>query len=235
MKVALIGYGKMGQAIAALLPARGHEVVATFDREGIDPAQLQKAEVAIEFTRPEAAVTNLNCCFEAGVPVVSGTTGWLQHYAEVEALCRSLGGALFYAANFSLGVNLFFALNRRLAALMADFPDYQLRLEEIHHTEKKDKPSGTAIRLAEEIQECNPLFRGWTLDEVPEADQIPIAALRKPDVPGTHTVKYISEIDEIDIRHTAHSRKGFALGAIKAAEFLAGKTGIYTMQDLLQL
>lgn len=235
MKVALIGYGKMGQAIEKLLEERGHEVVVRFDREGVDPEQLRKAEVAIEFTRPEAAVTNLAQCFEAGVPVVSGTTGWLAQYDEICQLCEASGGALLYASNFSLGVNILFALNEKLAEIMNDYSDYEVSIQEIHHTQKLDAPSGTAITLAEQVIENLERKEGWNLSEMLDSRQIMIEALREDNIPGTHTVKYDSEIDAIELTHTAHNRKGFALGAVVAAEFLSGRQGIYSMKDVLKI
>jgi 4-hydroxy-tetrahydrodipicolinate reductase len=235
MKVALIGYGKMGRAIEKLLDERGHEVVVRFDREGIDPELLQKAEVAIEFTRPEAAVTNLSQCFEAGVPVVSGTTGWLAQYDEVCELCETRKGALLYASNFSLGVNVLFALNEKLGKIMNAYPDYEVSIREIHHTQKLDAPSGTAISLAEQVIENLERKEGWSMDDRTDSRQIMIEALREDNIPGTHIVKYDSEIDAIELTHTAHNRKGFALGAVLAAEFLCGRQGIYSMKDVLKI
>lgn len=235
MKAALIGYGKMGQAIEKILEERGHEVVARFDREGIDARELRQADVAIEFTRPEAAVSNLSKCFEAGVPVVSGTTGWLAQYDEVCELCQARNGGLLYASNFSLGVNILFALNEKLGQIMNAYPDYEVSIQEIHHTQKLDAPSGTAITLAEQVIEALDRKEGWSLDEMPDSKQIMIKALREDNIPGTHTVKYDSEIDAIELTHTAHSRKGFALGAVLAAEFLCGRQGIFSMKDVLKI
>ncbi len=235
MKVALIGYGKMGQSIEKVLHERGHEVVARFGREGIAPDQLQKADVAIEFTQPEAAFDNLVQCFNHRVPVVTGTTGWLARYNEAVRICEKNEGSFLYASNFSLGVNLFFELNRQLAQIMNAYSAYEVELEEIHHTEKKDAPSGTAISLAEQIEEEMDRKEGWTLQEQHSKEQISIAAKREPDVPGTHIVRYLSEIDTIQIQHTAHSRKGFALGAVLAAEFIHDKNGVFTMKDVLNL
>lgn len=235
MKAALIGYGKMGQAIEKILEERGHEVVARFDREGIDARELRQADVAIEFTRPEAAVSNLSKCFEAGVPVVSGTTGWLAQYDEVCELCQARNGGLLYASNFSLGVNILFALNEKLGQIMNAYPDYEVSIQEIHHTQKLDAPSGTAITLVEQVIEALDRKEGWSLDEMPDSKQIMIKALREDNIPGTHTVKYDSEIDAIELTHTAHSRKGFALGAVLAAEFLCGRQGIFSMKDVLKI
>lgn len=235
MKVALIGYGKMGKTIETVLQDRSHKVVARFGREGIDAAQLQQADVAIEFSRPEGALGNIITCIKNKIPVVIGTTGWLQHYQEAETLCKEKDSAMLFASNFSLGVNLFFELNRHLAELMKNYEAYDVSLEEIHHTEKKDAPSGTAITLAEQIEEIHPRKQGWTLETQHAPEQIHIEAKRIPDVPGTHLIKYSSEIDDIEIKHTAHSRKGFALGAVLAAEFLQNKTGVFTMKDVLKL
>lgn len=235
MKVALIGYGKMGHIIEGLLQERGHEVVAKFGKDGIIDAELKLAEVAIEFSVPEAAYANILKCFELGVPVVTGTTGWLAHYEEAVARCKALEGAMLYASNFSLGVNLFFALNRQLAALMRDYPQYRAEMTEIHHIHKKDAPSGTAITLAEDLIAATGL-KAWKLsDENPSAEELPIAAIRENEVPGTHAIQYRSAIDDIEIKHTAHNREGFALGAVLAAEYLKGKTGVYSMRDVLNL
>lgn len=233
MKVALIGYGKMGKTIEKLLPSRGHEVVARFGSEGIDEAQLKNADVAIEFTRPEAAFDNIATCFRLKVPVVIGTTGWLAKYNEAAELCQSNEAAFLYASNFSLGVNIFFEMNRKLAEIMDSHEQYDVNMEEIHHTEKRDAPSGTAITLAEQIIENMNRKEGWTLEEVHAPKQIHIEAKRIENVSGTHVVNYHSEIDSIEIKHTAHSREGFALGAIMAAEYINGKTGIFTMKDVL--
>lgn len=233
MKTAIIGYGRMGKTIEKLLLERGHEVVARFNREGIDKDQLKKAEVAIEFSRPEAVVGNLARCFEAGVPVVCGTTGWLAQFDEVSEMCRQQQGGLLYSSNFSVGVNLFFALNKKLASLMNAYPDYEVAIDEIHHTQKLDAPSGTAISLAEQIIEELERKEGWSMEDVSEAKHLHIEAKRLNDVPGTHRVSYQSPIDTIEITHTAHSRKGFALGAVVAAEFLLGRQGIFSMTDVL--
>lgn len=235
MKTALIGYGKMGKAIEEVLKERGHEVVARFDRSGIEQDALSRAEVAIEFTRPEAVVTNLATCFDQGVPVVCGTTGWLASYDEIAQLCREQKGALLYASNFSLGVNIFFALNRYLAQIMDNFDQYDLGIHEIHHTEKLDAPSGTAITLAEDAIESLQRKQGYTMEEAHDRKQIRIKADRIENVPGTHRVTYTSEIDNINLEHVAHSRKGFALGAVMAAEFLKGKKGVYNMKDVLKI
>lgn len=226
----------MGRSIETLLLKRGHEVIAKFGSEGIDRDLLAQADVAIEFSLPEAAFVNLKACFELGTPVVTGTTGWLDRYEEALALCKQHEGALIYASNFSLGVNLFFALNKHLAQLMKGFPDYQIKMEEIHHIHKLDAPSGTAISLAEGILAHRNDYQTWELDEgTVSADKIGIKAIRESEVPGTHSISYGNEIDEIEIKHTAHSRQGFAFGAVIAAEYLFGKKGVYSMRDVLNL
>jgi len=236
MKAALIGYGKMGQAIAHILEERGHHIVLRASDEQYDDELLRQADVALEFTQPDAAVGNLKQCFAVGVPVVTGTTGWQDQYEEVAALCRKAGGGLLYASNFSLGVNLFFALNKHLAQLMEPYPEYRAQLEEIHHTEKKDQPSGTAITLAQDILTQQKRYRHWQLGSNITAEHtLGVTAQRISDVPGTHSVQYHSKQDTLEIKHTAHSRQGFAKGAALAAEFMAGKQGLYTMQDVLKL
>ncbi len=236
MKVALIGYGKMGQSIEPILIERGHEVIAKFGVEGIDRNLLKTADVAIEFTKPDSAFNNVTTCFNLGVPVVSGTTGWQEQMEEALEYCITQKGAFIFASNFSLGVNLFFALNSYLAKLMKPHDGYKVDMQEIHHVHKKDAPSGTAIRLATNIMTQRNDLQSWRLKEdVDEADQIPIESIRENEVPGTHSVNYRSSIDDIEIKHTAHSRKGFALGAVIAAEYLNGKTGVYSMRDVLNL
>jgi 4-hydroxy-tetrahydrodipicolinate reductase len=232
MKIALLGYGKMGKTIERLALERGHEIVLKVDKEDTNIA-INKADVAIDFSLPEAAFKNITLCLENGVPVVSGTTGWLENYENAVALCQQMKGAFIYASNFSLGVNLFFELNRKLAELMQPFQQYSVSLEEIHHTRKLDAPSGTAITLAEGIIE-NSAYTGWSLDQT-KLNAIPIVAKRIADVPGTHLVSYNSSIDQIEIKHTAHNRDGFALGAIVAAEWLFGKTGVFSMKDVLNI
>jgi 4-hydroxy-tetrahydrodipicolinate reductase len=232
MKIALLGYGKMGKTIERLALERGHEIVLKIDKEDTNIA-INKADVAIDFSLPEAAFKNITLCLENGVPVVSGTTGWLENYENAVALCQQMKGAFIYASNFSLGVNLFFELNRKLAELMQPFQQYSVSLEEIHHTRKLDAPSGTAITLAEGIIE-NTAYTGWSLDQT-KLNAIPIVAKRIADVPGTHLVSYNSSIDQIEIKHTAHNRDGFALGAIVAAEWLFGKTGVFSMKDVLNI
>lgn len=235
MKVALIGYGKMGRTIERILNDRNHEVVATFGREGIDEEKLKQADVAIEFTRPEAVFDNISVCFKHQIPVVTGTTGWLAKYDEAVKLCEEHQSAFLFASNFSLGVNIFFEINKQLARIMNAYENYDVQMQEIHHTQKLDAPSGTAITLAEQLIENLHRKEGWTLEETHGKAQIHIDAVREPEVPGTHSITYTSAIDDIEITHTAKSRDGFALGAVLAAEFLNGKTGIYQMKDVLNL
>ncbi len=230
MKIALLGYGKMGKTIERLAVERGHEIVLKIS-DDIEKADLQKADVAIDFSVPDAAFKNITTCFEKQVPVVSGTTGWLKQYDKAVEICNENEAAFIYASNFSLGVNLFFELNRNLAKLMNKFPEYKVAIEEIHHTQKLDAPSGTAITLAEQIME-NSEKTGWQLDKAAD-NEIPVTAKRIENVPGTHTISYNSEVDTIKIEHIAHSRDGFALGAIIAAEWLQDKKGVYSMKDVL--
>lgn len=230
MKIALLGYGRMGKTIERLAVERGHEIVLKIS-EDIEKAELQKADVAIDFSVPNAAFKNVTTCFEKHVPVVSGTTGWLERYEEAVEICKKKDAAFIYASNFSLGVNLFFEINKHLAALMNKFTQYEVALEEVHHTQKLDAPSGTAITLAEQIVERSSKT-GWKLENAGEGE-IPVTAKRIENVPGTHTITYNSEVDTIKIEHIAHSRDGFALGAIIAAEWLQHKKGVYNMKDVL--
>ena len=232
MKIALLGYGKMGQTIERIAVERGHEIVLRKDEFNTYEG-LKNADVAIEFSIPSAAVSNVSSCFNATIPVVSGTTGWLEHYDEMVALCNEKKGAFLSSSNFSLGVNIFFELNDYLAKMISKFDAYTVKMEEIHHTQKLDAPSGTAISLAKGVIE-NSNYTGWTLEN-PNSKQIHIEAKRIENVPGTHTVTYNSVVDEIEIKHTAHNRDGFALGAVIAAEWIAGKQGIFTMKDVLNL
>ena len=233
MKIALLGYGKMGKAIEEIAEKRGHKIVLKVE-EDIENYDLDGSEidVAIDFSVPKAAFKNITTCFKKGIPVVSGTTGWLDHYEEAKKICKEENSGFIYASNFSLGVNVFFELNQKLADMMKGLEDYSVAIEEIHHVQKLDAPSGTAITLAEQIIEKNPRVDGWQLDDA-EKDEIPIYAKREEDVPGTHTVTYDSEIDKIEIVHTAKSRQGFALGAVVAAEYIKDKSGIFTMKDVL--
>ena len=232
MKIALLGYGRMGKEIEKIALERGHEIVLR-KTEYNDYSGLEHADVAIDFSIPTAATENISTCFEHNIPVVSGTTGWLEHYNDMTALCEEKNGAFLYGSNFSVGVNLFFELNSYLAKLMANIKEYKVSMEEIHHTQKLDAPSGTAISLAQGIiAETN--YEQWTMDSAKE-NQIYIDAKRIEDVPGTHSVFYKSTVDEIEIKHTAFSRQGFALGAVIAAEWILGKKGIFTMKDVLNL
>jgi len=232
MKIALLGYGRMGQEIEKIATSRGHEIVIRKDAG--DSIDITKADVAIDFSIPTSAFENISNCIENNVPVISGTTGWLEKYAEAVNLCKEKKGAFIYASNFSVGVNIFFELNKQLAKMMSNLEDYTISMEEIHHTKKLDAPSGTAITLAEGIIE-NTSKENWKLGTEISKTNIPIEAKRIPDVPGTHTVWYSSEVDTIEIKHTAHNRKGFALGAVIAAEWIIGKTGVFTMKDVLNI
>ena len=237
MKIALIGYGKMGKEIEQIAISRGHSVVLKIDvnnPEELTNENLTKADVAIEFTSPATAVKNYLQCFEAGVPVVSGTTGWLDRKAEVDKKCSDKNGCFFYASNFSLGVNIFFEMNRHLARIMKDFPQYDVSMTEVHHTQKLDAPSGTAITLANDIIAINAAKTAWTIDEPASASELYINPIREGVVPGIHTIKYDSEVDFIEITHSAYSRKGFAFGAVLAAEYSQGRKGILSMTNLLK-
>jgi len=238
MKIGLLGYGKMGRAIEEIARAEGDEIVLRVDvnnAKDIGPEELKACEVLIEFTRPEAAFDNIRMALEAGVPIVSGTTGWLDRWPEVRRLCEAREGAFFYASNFSLGVNILFALNRYLARLMNERPEYEVALKEIHHIHKRDAPSGTAVTLAEGILQQLDRKTRWTLEAGPGPEDIGITAIREDEVPGTHEVRYRSGIDTLYLRHEAHSREGFARGALLAARWLPGRQGVFGMQDLLGL
>jgi 4-hydroxy-tetrahydrodipicolinate reductase len=225
-----LGYGKMGKTIEKLAEEKGHQIVARISSNN-DFSKLKNADVAIDFSIPEAAVKNITICFEMGIPVVSGTTGWLEQYDEMLNSRQLRNGSFIYASNFSVGVNLFFELNKQLAEMMAKHKEYTVDIEEIHHIQKLDAPSGTAISLAKDIIKKSG-YTGWKLENAPQ-NEIPINALRLEDVKGTHTVFYRSTIDTLSIKHEAHSREGFALGAILAAEWLQGKKGVFTMKDVL--
>lgn len=233
MKIALVGYGKMGQIIDKIATERGHEVVARLNALPTVES-LNGAEVAIEFSKPEVAFENIKFCLENNVSVVCGTTGWLDKKQQIEKIADANNVGFIYGSNFSLGVNLFFALNEKLAHMMKNFNEYHIQLEEIHHIHKLDAPSGTAITLAEGIMSQNSKFNAWKLDETQD-NQLGITAIRENEVPGTHSIYYQSEVDEIEIKHTAHNRNGFALGAVVAAEWLNGKSGNFTMKDVLGL
>ncbi|TMM31970.1 4-hydroxy-tetrahydrodipicolinate reductase [Polaribacter aestuariivivens] len=232
MKIALLGYGRMGKEIEQIAISRGHEIVIKKDVN--DVIDINLADVAIDFSVPSSAFNNIANCIKNNVPVISGTTGWLDKYKDAVALCEEKKGAFIYASNFSLGVNIFFELNKQLAKMMSNLEDYNISMEEIHHTKKLDAPSGTAITLAEGIID-NSSKTMWELDKKTVEHSIPITAKRIPEVPGTHTVWYNSEVDTIEIKHTAHNRKGFALGAVVAAEWILGKTGVFSMKDVLNI
>src|SRR5680860_421660 len=232
MKIALFGYGKMGKMIETVATKRGHNIVAKIDVDSGD-IDYSDIDVAIDFSMPDAAFDNITGCIENGVPVISGTTGWLEKYDAAVTLCHEKNGAFIYDSNISIGVNVFFELNKQLARMMHNLNRYRVSMEEIHHTQKLDAPSGTAITLAEGIIE-NSAYKTWKLDNADEAE-IPITSKRIGDTPGTHTVDYESNVDSIEIKHTAHNREGFALGAVIAAEWIQGKTGVFTMKDVLDL
>lgn len=230
MKIALLGYGKMGKTIEQIAVARGHEIVLKIDNAETS-YDITIADVAIEFSTPNSAYANISNSLTHKVPVVAGTTGWLSQYNEAVALCKAQQTAFLYASNFSIGVNVFFALNKTLAKLMSGLKEYEVAIEEIHHTQKLDAPSGTAITLAEGII-AETDKTGWHLDTAAE-NEIPIVAKRIDNTPGTHIITYSSEVDTIEIKHTAHNRNGFALGAVMAAEWIVGKQGVFTMSDVL--
>lgn len=238
MKIALIGYGKMGKAIEELAVKRSHTIDLKIDIDTIDSftnENLQRCDVAIEFTGPHSAKENILKCLDAGIPLVSGSTGWLENWAEVESFCKEKNGSFLYASNFSVGVNIFFELNKKLAQLMKQHEDYTISMEEIHHTQKKDAPSGTAITLAEQIIKEIPRKKSWVNHDSENPGDLMITSKREDPAPGTHSVKYSSAVDDIEIIHTAHSRQGFALGAVLAAEYLKGKRGIYSMKNVLNI
>ena len=228
----------MGKAIEGIAIERGHEIVLRIDAENteaLNNESLQLVDVAIEFTNPDSAIKNITQCFDAGIPVVCGTTGWLEHWDQIKSDCAYKNGSFLYASNFSIGVNLFFELNKKLAQLMQNRPEYNCSIEEIHHTAKKDAPSGTAITIAENIIASNPNKKNWVLGETTENNSLSIISKRIDPAPGTHIVSYNSIIDSIEIKHTAHNRIGFATGAVLAAEFLLGKKGVYGMGDVLKV
>jgi 4-hydroxy-tetrahydrodipicolinate reductase len=238
MRIALIGYGKMGKTIEEIAMAKGHEVVLKIDltnTSDLNKENIAKAEVAIEFTGPHSAFDNVMKCLELGVPVVCGSTGWLDQWHAAKQYCEQQNGTLVYASNYSIGVNLFFELNTRLAKLMSNYPSYQVSMEEIHHTQKKDAPSGTAITLAEQILQNIPTKKRWVNHASHTTEEIGIISERIDPAPGTHKVKYTSVVDDIEIIHTAHNRVGFAGGAVLAAEFASGKKGVFGMKEVLGL
>jgi len=234
MKIALLGYGKMGKAIEKMAQERGHSIVAKLETDITDDFNFGQADIAIDFSIPLAAFKNITTAFKKGIPVVSGTTGWLDKYDEVVEVCKKYDEAFIYASNFSLGVNLFFDLNKKLARLMQNFEAYQVTIEETHHIQKKDAPSGTAISLAEQVIDSSSKDE-WSLETPSDTKNINIKANRLPEVPGTHWVNYTSNVDQISIKHEAYNRQGFALGAVIAAEWLVGKKGVFTMNDVLNI
>jgi 4-hydroxy-tetrahydrodipicolinate reductase len=238
MRIALLGYGKMGKTIETIACERNHNIVFRINRENLHELtieNLKNCDIAIEFSTPQTAVNNIYKCFEAGIPVIIGTTGWLEHFKEIKEKCIETNQTMLFASNFSIGVNLFFELNRHLARIMNRHDEYDIILEEIHHIHKKDSPSGTGITLAEGLIENIDRKNKWVEGEVKSKSELQIISKRIDEVPGTHIIKYCSEIDDIEIKHQAHSRKGFAIGAVVAAEWLSGKKGVYGMNDVLGL
>lgn len=236
MHIVLIGYGKMGRMIEGIAEERGHEIVLRIDADNQDDfteEKMKTANVAIEFTAPESAYENVKKCIDFGIPVVSGTTGWNKRLAEVKQYCLEKRGTFLHASNFSIGVNIFFQVNKLLAQLMAIHPEYRVGIKEIHHTQKKDAPSGTAVTLAEQIQEHLTNKKTWVNHPTEETDQLEIISERIDPAPGTHHVTYASAIDTIEIIHTAHNRKGFAMGAVLAAEYIYNKRGVFTIEEVL--
>ena len=237
MKVAIIGYGKMGHEIEQVLLQRGHSVALIIDQNNagdLNAENLADIDVAIEFTTPDTAYTNVRTCIECGTPVVSGTTGWHDRLEELQSLCREKDSTMIWSSNYSLGVNITFRINRYLAELMNRFDAYNVSMEEIHHTQKKDAPSGTAISLANDILERVERKDKWVNEPTTDASAIEITSLREGTVPGTHTVTYTSEDDKIEIKHTLFSRRALALGAVVAAEFVAPRKGVFTIDDLFE-
>ncbi|MFO0321424.1 MAG: 4-hydroxy-tetrahydrodipicolinate reductase [Bacteroidota bacterium] len=235
MNIAILGYGKMGKEIELIALERKHQIVLKVDRtnaHSFSKEELEKADVAIEFSTPNTVLQNINKCFEVQLPIVVGATGWYDHFEKIETACKEKNGSLFHATNFSLGVNLFMKLNDYLAELMNKYDSYQVEMEEIHHIHKLDKPSGTAITLAQQILKKIDRKKNWSITSK-ENDVLFIEDKREGEISGTHIIKYKSNIDDIEIMHKAHNRKGFALGAVIAAEFLKGKKGVYSMSDLI--
>lgn len=238
MKFALIGYGKMGKAIEEVALHKGHSITLKIDENNLEDFTREKmagTDVAIEFTGPHSAFDNISNTLDFGIPVICGSTGWTERMNEVEKLVREKNGAFLYASNFSIGVNIFFEVNKKLAELMAHHGDYEVILEEVHHTQKKDAPSGTAITLAEQVLEKVKRKKQWINELSDNPEDLEIISQRIDPAAGTHSVKYSSAVDDIEIIHTAHNRKGFAAGAVLAAEFIAGKKGIFSMKDVLGL
>ena len=234
MNIILLGYGKMGKTIERIAVQRGHHISAKIDIDNHQELNTAHGDVAIEFSHPDAAFENVQRCLQRHIPVVCGTTGWLSRKPEIEALCTAHEGAFFYASNYSLGVNIFFKVNEYLARIMNNFPGYEIEMDEIHHTEKKDAPSGTAITLADGILKHVTRKKKWVNEDTENPEEIAIKSFRIDDIPGTHVVKYNSPIDDLEIRHTAHSREGFALGAVLVAEWIRGRKGALNMDDFLK-
>ncbi len=238
MRIAILGYGKMGKEIEKIAIERNHtiQLIVDIDNQAdLNKENLSKAEIAIDFSTPSSAYDNILTCFDAGTPIVSGTTGWLDKFEEITKICREKNQTFFYASNYSIGVNLFFQINKYLAGIMNNFSNYDVEIEEIHHTQKLDAPSGTAISIANDIIPLLDRKSKWELDKASDSNSIKIKAIREDNVPGIHKVSYDSPIDTIEIRHSAKSRKGFALGAVMAAEFIYNKKGVYSMNDMLKL
>jgi 4-hydroxy-tetrahydrodipicolinate reductase len=238
MRIALLGYGKMGKAIEEIALERGHTIVLKIDENNtgdMTKENLSKADVAIEFTNPHSAYDNIKKTIGFGTPIVSGSTGWTDKLGELETYCKQQGGSFIYASNYSVGVNIFFEVNKKLAAMMESHPEYAITMEEIHHTQKRDAPSGTAISLAEQIMGQVKRKKNWVNEESKDEANLPIISKRIDPAPGTHSIKYSSSIDDIEIIHTAHNRKGFATGAVLAAEFIKDKKGVFNMKDVLGL
>ncbi|MEO5990117.1 MAG: 4-hydroxy-tetrahydrodipicolinate reductase [Ferruginibacter sp.] len=238
MKIALIGYGRMGKAIEEIAIKNGDEIVLKItseNKELFTEENIKKADVAIEFTNPEVAFENIKSCLRSGVPVISGSTGWLENLPAVINLCNELSGTFLYASNFSIGVNIFFEINKKLASLMSSHSEYDVSMEEIHHTGKKDAPSGTAITLAQQIIQENKTKDSWTIEKTKSSNVVVITSKREDPAPGTHHVKYNSPTDDIEIIHTAHNRSGFAQGALAAASFVKNKKGVFSMKDVLNI
>ncbi|HYF66953.1 MAG TPA: 4-hydroxy-tetrahydrodipicolinate reductase [Ohtaekwangia sp.] len=234
MKIILLGYGKMGKIIARVALERGHQISARIDIDNAHELESAEGDVAIEFSHPDAAYDNVRKTLLKHIPVVCGTTGWLDKKPAIEKLCADTNGAFFYASNYSLGVNIFFKMNEYLARIMRSFEDYNVEMDEIHHTQKKDAPSGTAITLAEGVLKHLGRKKQWVNEETDVAGDLFIKSFRIADVPGTHVVKYASGIDDIEIKHIAHSREGFAKGAVLVAEWMRDKKGVLTMDDFLK-
>lgn len=234
MNIILLGYGKMGRIIERIAVERGHTISARIDESNREEIALVKGDVAIEFSHPEAAFNNLKTCLLKNIPVVCGTTGWLDQKPEIDRLCAEHDGAFFYASNYSLGVNIFFKVNEYLARMLNNFPEYDVEMDEIHHTEKRDAPSGTAISLAEGVLRNMSRKKSWVNDNSENPEELVIKSFRIAQIPGTHVVKFASPIDDIEIKHTAHSREGFAKGAVLVAEWIRDKKGVLTMDDFLK-